>query len=142
MEEGDFIPEGRHWVPDNCKSHQHAGEFGSLDEANEILGLMMRHWDTIASTLYRGDAYVPLLLLDEKGMAYGNDWARGFMCGMHMRHDGWAADSHKQSQTPFHNPFHIRRKLGGLATTCGGSHGFQVVEFPYIQTLEGHCSTN
>jgi len=99
VEEGDFIPEGRHWVPDNCKSHQHAGEFGSLDEANEILGLMMRHWDTIASTLYRGDAYVPLLLLDEKGMAYGNDWARGFMCGMHMRHDGWAADSHKLHST-------------------------------------------
>ena len=28
-----------------------ACEFGSLDEANEILGLMMRHWNTIASTL-------------------------------------------------------------------------------------------
>ena len=67
-----------------------ACEFGSLDEANEILGLMMRHWNTIASTLYRGDVYVPLLLLDEKGMAHGNDWARGFMCGMQMRHDGWA----------------------------------------------------
>ena len=21
---------------------------------------------------------------------HGNDWAHGFMCGMHMRHDGWA----------------------------------------------------
>jgi len=50
----------------------------------------MRHWNTIASTLYRGDVYVPLLLLDEKGMAHGNDWAHGFMRGMHMRHDGWA----------------------------------------------------
>jgi len=27
-----------------------ACEFGSLDEANEILGLMMRHWNTIGST--------------------------------------------------------------------------------------------
>src|ERR1019366_6100704 len=26
-----------------------ACEFGSFDEANEILGLMMRHWNTIAS---------------------------------------------------------------------------------------------
>jgi hypothetical protein len=60
---------------------------------------MMRHWDTIASTPYRGDVYVPLLLLDEKGMAHGNDWARGFMCGMHIRHDGWAADSHKLHST-------------------------------------------
>ena len=31
-----------------------ACEFGSLDEANEILGLMMRHWNTIASTLSQG----------------------------------------------------------------------------------------
>jgi uncharacterized protein len=28
-----------------------ACEFDSLGEANEILGLMMRHWNTIASTL-------------------------------------------------------------------------------------------
>ena len=63
-------------------------EFGSLDEANEILGFMMRHWNTIVSTLYNGEVYVPLLLKDENGVAHGNDWARGFMRGMHMRHDG------------------------------------------------------
>jgi uncharacterized protein len=67
-----------------------ACEFGSLDEANEILGLMMRHWNTIAGALFKGEAYVPLLLEDEDGAAHGNDWARGFMRGMHMRHDGWA----------------------------------------------------
>ena len=27
---------------------------------------------------------------DEDGVAHGNDWAQGFMRGMHMRHDGWA----------------------------------------------------
>ena len=67
-----------------------ACEFGSLDEANEILRLMMRHWNTIASTLHRDDVYVPLLLKDQDGTVHGNDWARGFMRGMHMRHDGWA----------------------------------------------------
>jgi uncharacterized protein len=65
-------------------------EFGSLDEANEILGLMMRHWNDIAGTLLKGEAHVPLLLEDEAGTAHGNDWARGFMRGMDMRHDGWA----------------------------------------------------
>jgi uncharacterized protein len=65
-----------------------ACEFGSLDEADEILDLMMRHWNTIASALYKGEVYVPLLL--EDGMAHGNDWAQGFMRGMGMRHDGWA----------------------------------------------------
>jgi uncharacterized protein len=65
-------------------------EFGSLDETNEILGLMMRHWNTIAGTLFKGEAYVPLLLEDEDGRAHGNDWALGFMRGMGTRHDGWA----------------------------------------------------
>ena len=27
-----------------------ANEFASLDEANEILGLIMRHWNTIVAT--------------------------------------------------------------------------------------------
>ena len=67
-----------------------ACEFGSIDQANDILGLMMRYWNTIASTLYKGEVYEPLLLEREDGVAHGNDWARGFIRGMHMRHDGWA----------------------------------------------------
>jgi len=67
-----------------------ACEFGSLDEANEILWLMMRHWNTITSTCIGTTVYVPLLLKDQDGTVHGNDWARGFMRGMHMRHDGWA----------------------------------------------------
>jgi len=67
-----------------------ACEFGSLDEANEILGLMMRHWNTIAGTLNKDDVHVPLLLQDENGLAKGNDWAHGFMRGTLMRHNGWA----------------------------------------------------
>jgi len=65
-------------------------EFSSLEEANEIFGLMMRHWNTIAGTLFKGDVYEPLLMQDEDGVSHGNDWARGFMRGMQMRHDGWA----------------------------------------------------
>jgi uncharacterized protein len=67
-----------------------ACEFSSPDEANEILVLMMRHWNDIAVTLFKDEVYVPLLLFDEDGMAHGNDWARGFMLGMGMQHDGWA----------------------------------------------------
>ena len=51
---------------------------------------MTRHWNTIAGTLFKGEVYVPLLLEGEDGMVHGNDWARGFMRGMGMRHDGWA----------------------------------------------------
>jgi uncharacterized protein len=65
-------------------------EFSGLDEAQEILNLMMRHWNKIASTLHKGEIHVPLIFEDEQGELHGNDWARGFMRGMHMRHDGWA----------------------------------------------------
>jgi uncharacterized protein len=67
-----------------------ACEFSSLDEAKEILGLLMRHWNTIAGAPLKGEVYVPLLLEDENGVAHGNNWAEGFMRGMQMRHDGWA----------------------------------------------------
>ena len=67
-----------------------ACEFENLDQANEILGLMMRHWNTIAGMLFKGEVYVPLLLEDENGVAHGNDSAYGFMRGMGMCHDGWA----------------------------------------------------
>jgi uncharacterized protein len=65
-------------------------QFSGLDEAQEILNLMMRHWNKIASTLHKGEIHVPLIFEDEKGELHGNDWARGFMRGMHMRHDDWA----------------------------------------------------
>ncbi|HEY6289680.1 MAG TPA: UPF0149 family protein [Nitrospiraceae bacterium] len=64
-------------------------EFSSLEEANEILGQMMRHWNTIAGTLFKHEVYFPILLEDGRGLAQGNDWACGFMRGMHMRHDDW-----------------------------------------------------
>ncbi|MGB2607252.1 MAG: UPF0149 family protein, partial [Candidatus Sulfotelmatobacter sp.] len=65
-------------------------EFSGLDEAQEILNLMMRHWNKIASTLYKGEIHVPQIFEDAKGELQGNDWARGFMRGMQMRHDAWA----------------------------------------------------
>ena len=67
-----------------------AVEFTSLDQAQEILSLMMRHWNTIAGTLYKDEIHVPLIFEDEKGELHGNDWARGIMRGMHMRHEGWS----------------------------------------------------
>ena len=44
-----------------------ACEFSSLEEANEIFGLMMRHWNDIAGTLLKGDVYEPIMLEDEGG---------------------------------------------------------------------------
>jgi hypothetical protein len=50
-------------------------EFDSLDQGNAILGLLSRHWNTIAGTLYADEIYLPLLLEDDTGVAAANDWA-------------------------------------------------------------------
>jgi len=64
--------------------------FTDLGEANEILGLLMRHWNWIAATLHKGDAYLPVLLDDDDGVCRGNDWSQGFMRGVEMRKESWA----------------------------------------------------
>src|SRR5450432_1485587 len=60
-------------------------EFEGIDEANEILGLIMRYWNGIASTLNTGDIHLPCLLEDDTGFCKGNDWARGFIRATAMR---------------------------------------------------------
>jgi len=64
-------------------------QFQSLDQANDILGLLMRHWNDIAATLAKDEVYRPIILEHEDGVAYGNEWAWGFMQGMAMRREGW-----------------------------------------------------
>jgi len=67
-----------------------ACEFAGIDEANDVLGLMMRHWNGIAAALHRGDVHLPILLEDDSGVCRGNDWSRGFMRGVGMRREAWA----------------------------------------------------
>ena len=87
-------------APDNVMPSEYLPEvlgkdhsFGSEEQAIEILGLVMRHWNTIASelsrTLEKDDVYLPVLLEDAEGVVYGNDWARGFMRGVQLRPNGW-----------------------------------------------------
>jgi uncharacterized protein len=64
--------------------------FGGIDEANNILGLIMRHWNGIAATLGKGDVHLPILLEDENSACQASDWSRGFMRGVDMRKEAWA----------------------------------------------------
>ena len=68
--------------------------FASNAQAAEIVGLIMRHWNTIADTLggtlQTPDVYLPVLHVAEDGITYGNDWAEGFMRGVEMRPYGWS----------------------------------------------------
>jgi uncharacterized protein len=65
------------------------GVFQSIEEAQKVLNLALRHWNTIASTLNKGRVYFPFLLKDEDGLAQGYDWAKGFLRGMGLRRASW-----------------------------------------------------
>lgn len=65
-------------------------EFASLQEAQEVTTLIMRHWNTIARSLNEEALYFPFLFEDDDGVAHGNDWARGFYKGMDFDRDNWA----------------------------------------------------
>jgi yecA family protein len=80
----EYLPE----VFGSSASESH--QFESLEEANEILGLLIRHWNDIAGTLSRREMHMPVIMEDENGMGLGNDWARGFIRGTRLRPDGWA----------------------------------------------------
>lgn len=67
----------------------HEPEFESLEEAQEFMGLLMRHWNGIIGELEERGVYEMLLdEPDERGLA-GRRWARGFMQGVDLRRDGW-----------------------------------------------------
>ena len=79
-------------------------KFDNLDHVTAVIGLLARHWNTIAGTLYANEVYPPLLLEDDKGIALANDWARGFMRGVAMRRKEWEelinSDEHCGSYVP------------------------------------------
>lgn len=71
------------------------GEFGStnafhtMEEAEELLQLFMRYWNSIVDSLQRFGAYAPMFDdADSKGVI-GRLWAKGFMQGIGLRIDGW-----------------------------------------------------
>ena len=63
--------------------------FDSVQELQEFLDLLMRHWNNIAHTLSSGEIFLPVLLEEDDGIAHGNDWAWGFMRGVDMRREAW-----------------------------------------------------
>jgi uncharacterized protein len=66
--------------------------FESEAQAQQIFSLLMRHWNTIATTLDAGEPYEPLLYeyeVEGTRTAFGNDWAMGFMRGLLLHKEAW-----------------------------------------------------
>lgn len=63
------------------------------EQAGELIGLMMQHWNWIAAelqrTLVEPHVYLPVLQEDDTGVVRGNDWAQGFMRGVQARPGSW-----------------------------------------------------
>ena len=63
--------------------------WNSREQLQEFMDLLMQHWNTISRTLQARDAYLPIVLEDDQGVAHGNDWATGFMRGISLRQYHW-----------------------------------------------------
>jgi uncharacterized protein len=63
--------------------------FDDGEEANHVLPLLMRHWNTIAQTLNQGEVYDLYLLKQTPMRRTGADWADAFMRGVELRYDLW-----------------------------------------------------
>ncbi len=63
--------------------------FPNEDTIQLFLDLLMHHWNQVGAAFAAEDFFIPLLLEDEEGKAYGNNWAHGFMRGVDLRKDDW-----------------------------------------------------
>lgn len=64
--------------------------FLNEEHAKLILGLILEHWNTVGNAFRTKEFLLPLLLEDDQGKVYGNDWAIGFLRGVWMRKDAWS----------------------------------------------------
>lgn len=64
--------------------------FESEEQANDLVGLLMRHWNAIVDEYEIHRVYVPLFDPPDEHGVPGRQWARGFMRGVALRRRGWA----------------------------------------------------
>ena len=57
----------------------------------ELLELVTRHRASVMRQLYEGESFAPVIGVDDEGRALGDAWAIGFVRGMALRPDAWAA---------------------------------------------------
>jgi uncharacterized protein len=63
--------------------------FADLDDANSMMSLLMRYWNSIISDLERESIHLPFVFESGVDGIPGRAWARGFMHGVRMAPAGW-----------------------------------------------------
>lgn len=71
-----------------------SASFEDQSQAQDLISLMMRHWNAMGASLDKAmargdDVHLPLLFEDDDGVVPANDWARGFARAMQLSPDGW-----------------------------------------------------
>jgi uncharacterized protein len=61
-----------------------------VDEAQRFMTLVSQHWNHVNHQLEQSEVYLPLVHEDDQGDYAGNDWAKGFLTGTHLRQEIWA----------------------------------------------------
>lgn len=66
----------------------HSG-FASLQEADQAISLLMRHWNAIIHDFDQETVHLPIIDEDAIDGIAGRAWARGFMRGVQLAPRGW-----------------------------------------------------
>jgi yecA family protein len=61
----------------------------TMEKEQELMNLLSRHWNAIATTLLRDEPHAVLIGEYGNDSMTGLDWARGFELGMSLRDDSW-----------------------------------------------------
>ena len=64
-------------------------DFESMEEAEQFIELVNRHWNYVNQQLASREVYLPLLFEDETGRIQANHWAQGFLLGTNLRPNIW-----------------------------------------------------
>jgi uncharacterized protein len=80
------------WVWDTERGEE-SPVFESMEQAQRIMGLMMRHMNDLAATLLEApDEYEPVLMENRQGddpIPVIDEWCAGFMKGVGLDFEGW-----------------------------------------------------
>ncbi|MFN2267488.1 MAG: UPF0149 family protein [Desulfonatronovibrio sp.] len=63
-------------------------EFEGAEQAEKYVGLILRHWTSIAGQLDNNDIFKPVLL-EQDDRLIGNEWAVAFLFGVHLFEEYW-----------------------------------------------------
>ena len=65
-------------------------KFSSMEEANEIMGMIMARYNEILRQIAEGaDAFEPIFWENKQGQTVADDWAQGFLDAFSMRRQAW-----------------------------------------------------